>query len=116
MDWSVILTSILSNPGVQNAALGIIVALGTQLWKSFATQYDASGTGTKQAVPLQLVTILGTIIASAATLASQNKLEGFDTSSVINFVTVALPTYLASLGVPVAAASAHNQIKKMTTK
>lgn len=108
--------SLLNAPGVQAALLGTGVKVVVEFLKKFFLQVDQGTQVDQYKVPLQLVTIVCTALATLASLASQHQLSTFDPNTIVNFFTVALPAYLASLGVGPATTSAVNQVKKIANK
>lgn len=111
-----IVGSLLNAPGVQAALMGTGVKLAVEFLKKTFLQIDQSAAVDQYKVPIQLVTIVLTTGATLLQLASEHKLSTFDPSTIVNFLTVALPAYLASLGVGPATTSAKNQIQKMVQK
>lgn len=102
----------IANPAVQSMALGLLVKWSTDRLKGFLKKVDENGVPDGYKVPLQLVVMVCTAVATMADLALKGQLQTFPIDTAVSFVTVALPTYLNAMGIHFGAKVALKELEK----
>lgn len=91
-------TTILAAPGVKEALTGTAVKVALEFMKKTFLKLDSGTEVDKFRLPLQLVTMVCTTLATLATLAVNHQLGTFDMNTIVNFINVALPVLLVANG------------------
>lgn len=91
-------------PIVQNQMIQAVVGAGLVKWsvdvgKKVLAGVDEKGIPKEYKGHVQLLVIVATFIATVGNLALNQQLSTLDLHAVANFITVALPTYLATMGI-----------------
>jgi hypothetical protein len=106
------LLAILLNPQVRPVLMGFGVKAATDQLKKLFKKVDENGVLQGYKVPLQLVVIVSSGVASLAELALTGQLSTYNVDALVNFITVALPVYLNAMGIHFGAKIAANELKK----
>jgi hypothetical protein len=97
MDFGSILSPFVQNPQIQTAAIGVAISVGINQFKNLAKTVD--GTSEKKyKVPVQLMITVCTGLAAIGDLYLKSQLNTYDPHLIVNFLTIALPAYLAAMG------------------
>lgn len=94
-----VLGPMVANPAMKVMAMGFAVKWATDQLQALAAKLDAQGLGPKEKVSAQLLVVVCTSLVSLGNMALTGQLHTINVAAVVNFVTVALPTYLAALGI-----------------
>lgn len=93
------LVSAFSRPEVSTVVIGFVTKYLTDFIKKFFQDVDENGVQQGYKVPLQVLITVCTAVATLGTLALKGQLSTFDLTGLMNFLTVAVPGYLAALGI-----------------
>lgn len=91
-----ILSILMANPAMQAAILGTGVKLVVDQLKGLFKQVDANGLPDGYKMPVQLMVMICSGLATLGDLALKGQLSGFDTNLLVNFVTVSVPAFIAA--------------------
>lgn len=103
---SAVITPFMGNSTMQTIALGLLVKWGTDRLKTVLKEVDENGVAKGYSVQIQLVVMLCTALATLGDLALKGQLHTANIDALVNFITVALPTYLSAIGIHFAAKDA----------
>lgn len=102
--------SILNDPAVRSAVLGLVVKLAVDFLKHFFSEIDANG-NKQYKVQVQLLVAVCSLVASFGGLYLSGQLHTADPQVLVNFFTVVLPTYISALGIHHFASDVKNGTK-----
>ena len=89
---------LMADQATQSIILGFVVNLLTNQWKKVSVKVDEDG-NKKYKVPVQLMVIVLSGLASLGDMYVNSKLGTYDPQTLVNFLTVILPTYLSAMGI-----------------
>ena len=94
-----IMAIIMSNPALQAALMGTGIKVAVDQIKKLFVKVDSEGLPEGYKMPIQLLVIICTGIASLGDLALKGQLSAYDTNLIVNFLSVSLPAFLAAFAV-----------------
>jgi len=89
---------ILTAPGVQPALWALGVKIGVDRLRALFKTVDEQGVPQSYKGPLHILVAVATAIATIASLALDGKLSTYPIQDAVNFLTLAVPMWLAALG------------------
>lgn len=105
-------STVLSRPEVQVVLTGVVIKVVTDRLKPLLKQVDESGEVENYKVPLQLVVIVSTFVATTATMALKKELGNLNVEEILNFIATGLPVYISAMGAKKTGDVIMNQVKK----
>lgn len=107
-----VLGTFINNPALQSLVLGLLVKWATDRLKVFFKSVDQNGVPEGYKVPLQIIVIVCTAIATMADLALKGQLQTYPVELIGNFIITALSTYSSALGIHFGSKIAIKEISK----
>lgn len=90
---------IMGSPALQAALIGAAVKMVVDFVKPMLKKVDENGLPDGYKMPVHMMVVVCSMLASVGDLAAKGQLSTLDPSTMINFLTIALPTMISALGV-----------------